>query len=818
MATGRTERRARVPGSGRTRAPEHVDAVVVGSGFGGSVSAYRLAEGGLRVLLLERGKAYPPGSFGRTAAELGRSFWDPSEGRHGMFDVWTFRGLEAVVSSGLGGGSLIYANVLLRKDERWFVHEQPIPGGGYESWPVSRADLDPHYDRVEQMMGVQRYPFAEPGYAQTPKTVAMRRAASRMGLDWHLPPLAVSFAPRPGDAPVVGAPIPVPEYGNIHGLPRSTCRLCGECDIGCNDGAKNTLDHTYLSAAAHEGAEIRTRSEVRGLRPLSGGGYEVRYVEHEPQSEGRRTRTDRLPERTVTCDRLVLGAGTLGTTFLLLNNRAAFPNLSGALGTRFCGNGDLLTFILRAQKEGTAELLDGSRGPVITSTMRAPDEADGAEPGARGYYLQDAGFPSFATWLLEATQTKQALRRALRFAYTRARARLTHSGKTGIGAELAALLGSGDLSSASLPLLGMGRDTPDGRLFLRKGHLESTWSLTTSEDYFGGLRDTMREVARELGGEFHDNPLWWGRHVVTVHALGGSPMGAHAGEGVCDAYGEVFGHPGLYVVDGAAMPGPVGPNPSLTIAAMADRACDRMLGTPVEHAQARRSGVPEPRVVREAPAADATSLSFTEEMKGFVTLGETDPERGAQTGRARGDRLMFHLTITADDVDAFVTDPAHQGHAEGWVECDLLGGRRAVSRGVFNLFTNEGDPTRRFMRYRLWFTDGGGSPVTLSGFKDVHDDPGLDLWRDTTTLFVRLLAGHVEPEGDEAADVIGAGVITIHLQDFARQLTTFRTHGPDGPRAMARFGRLFLGELWDTHGPSKAGSVDVRSEHEEVPR
>src|SRR5687768_15431407 len=133
--------------------PEHADVVVVGSGFGGSVTAYREAEAGRSVILLERGKPYPPGSFARTPSAMGRNLWDPSEGLQGLFDVWTFRGLEGVVSSGLGGGSLIYANVLLRKDEKWFVHESPVPGGGYEHWPLTRSDLDPHYDRVEQMLG-----------------------------------------------------------------------------------------------------------------------------------------------------------------------------------------------------------------------------------------------------------------------------------------------------------------------------------------------------------------------------------------------------------------------------------------------------------------------------------------------------------------------------------------------------------------------------------------------------------------------------------------------------------------------------------------
>jgi cholesterol oxidase len=778
--------------------------VVVGSGFGGSVAAYRLAESGHSVVVLERGKPYPPGSFARTPAAMGRNFWDPSEGLHGLFDVWSFAGLEGVVSSGLGGGSLIYANVLLRKDEKWFVHEAPLPGGGYETWPLSRADLDPHYDRVERVLGATTYPYAD----STTKTAAVRRSAETLGLDWQLPPLAVTFASGPDQPPVPGAPIPTPSYGNLHGRPRSACRLCGECDIGCNDGAKNTLDHTYLSMAAHHGADVRTRCEVRGFAPLPGGGYEVRYVVHDPADEGRRTRTSAKPVHRLTCDRLVVAAGTFGSTFLLLRNRAAFPGMSRALGTRFSGNGDLLTFLLDASDPAGAlghRRLEGSRGPVITSAIRVGDALDGDGSTGRGYYVEDAGYPVFADWLVETAQLPGQLRRAVRFARTRLQRRLSGSPKTGLSADLAALIGPGRLSDGSLPLLGMGRDVPDGVMRLRGGRLDVDWTTATSAAYFARVRDTMRAIAEDLGARFEDNPLWWRRRVVTVHPLGGAPMGRHVAEGVCDQYGEVFGFPGLHVLDGSMLPGPVGANPSLTIAAVADRACDRMPG-PTAVRRPAEVTLPQQATAVEPPAATATSLSFTEEMKGFLAMDETDPERGAALGRQLGQRLMFHLTITADDVDRFVADPGHQGTATGYVACDVLGGRLPVVRGWFNLFTREGDASRRRMLYRLHFADGAGNPLTLVGHKDVHDDPGLDVWRDTSTLYVQVIAGHVPPESADGR-VVAAGVITIHLPDFARQLTTFRTHGPQPTHALEAFGRLFLGELWEVYGARLAGGV-----------
>ena len=148
---------------------ETFDAVVIGSGFGGAVMAYRLAEAGKKVLVLERGKSYPPNSFPRSPRAMAKNFWDPSEGLYGLFNIWSFRGSGAIVSSGLGGGSLVYANVLIRKPEKWFVYENP-EGGGYTPWAVTLGDLVPHYKRVEQMMGVE--PLSLPA---RPLTMARRK-------------------------------------------------------------------------------------------------------------------------------------------------------------------------------------------------------------------------------------------------------------------------------------------------------------------------------------------------------------------------------------------------------------------------------------------------------------------------------------------------------------------------------------------------------------------------------------------------------------------------------------------------------------------
>lgn len=196
-----------------------------------------------------------------------------------------------------------------------------------------------------------------------------------------------------------------------------------------------------------------------------------------------------------------------------------------------------------------------------------------------------------------------------------------------------------------------------------------------------------------------------------------------------------------------------------------------------------------------------SALSFEEEMAGFIVLGATDPQSTGLKRRSRGDRLSFHLTIHIDDVDAFLAEPAHLARAEGWVEAAGYGGRQPVERGWFNLFSPGDAPGDREIRYRLWFTDAGGRPLTLSGWKDVRDGPATRMWHDTSTLYTRVLLGHVPPDADAGAEVDGAGTLRIQPMDLAETLKSFRATGSHAVGALARFGRFFVGQLWDTYGP-----------------
>jgi cholesterol oxidase len=561
-------------------ADEFFDAVIIGSGFGGSVMAYRLAEAGLKVLVLERGKSYPPNSFARSAMAMAKNFWNPSAGMYGLFDIWSFRTSGAIVSAGLGGGSLVYANVLLRKPEKWFVYEDP-DGKGFKPWPITRRDLDPYYDRAEKMLGAQAYPSEAPGYCGTPKTVAFEEAAKIIGKPWMPVNLAVSFRrkldPDAADnPPVIAAPIEEPQ-GNLHGMPRTTCRLCGECDIGCNYGSKNTLDFNYLSEAVRLGVEIRTLCEVKEFAPHA-QGYQVRYLHHDPEEyEGRRRNTHDLSEcRTVLSKYLILGAGAVCSSFLMLKNRKAFPGLSPQVGNRFSTNGDVLSFLVDATRKVNGKSVPRNLAPYFGPAITRGIALDTDKPV--GYLMEEWGNPYFVSWLVEMSGVFSLLKRMIHLIWFNLAYRLGLALDSEVSSRISKLLGPCTSSSSSLPTIAMGQEPPVGKFLLKEGkYLDLLWN--DSKPFYDTLRNHLRTIAEALGGTYEDSPAYRFnfQQFITAHPLGGCSMGANPEEGVVDSTGQVFGYPNFYIADGSVMPGPVGVNPALTIAAFADRAADHLL-------------------------------------------------------------------------------------------------------------------------------------------------------------------------------------------------------------------------------------------------
>jgi cholesterol oxidase len=571
----------------------HYDAVVIGSGFGGAVAAYHLvAKTTLRVLVLERGLPYPPGAFARTPREMSRNFWDPGAGLHGLFEMWSFSRVRALVSSGLGGGSLIYANVTLPKPPDTFGAD---PSCGDTAWPVSAQALAGEYADVAAILRPNPLPaeYFEPprergGVAKAQLFFAAARAS---GLDPQLAPIAVTFRAQDGEASDTAPAVPGEAFGadNLHGRPRHTCTLVGECDLGCNEGAKNSLDYTYLSLFLREGRPLQAGAEARariftcceatGIEPVRDGGYRVSFVEHRAARTGVQRRrelhdpgeplldpdTDEASDewtRSVTAGVVVVAAGTFGSTRLLLSSRPRLPRLSTQLGRRFSTNGDLLTVARGCRApDGSWRDLDPTYGPVITAYAEHA-------AGGRRLWMQDAGGPGVTAWGWQAGEMARDLWSAR--ALVPGLVRGTRGGR--ISRLMAQALGSAQSSSAMLPLLTMGQDVSGGRMRLEGDGLALDWDPRgASRSYFDSAVALARRFAAGLGGRLGPPLAARWAPGLTAHPLGGCPMGADVRSGVVDSHGEVFGHPGLFVADGSIMPGPVGPNPSFTIAAMAGR-------------------------------------------------------------------------------------------------------------------------------------------------------------------------------------------------------------------------------------------------------
>jgi cholesterol oxidase len=518
---------------------ETFDAIVVGSGFGGSVVACRLAEHGRKVLVLERGRRWSPSDYPRKPSDPWFYSVRHPEQRHGWLDIRLFKRMVVAQAAGVGGGSLAYSGVALEAHPSCFT----------SGWPpeLSYTELKPHYDVVAQMMNLQTIPDGQ----ATQRLKLTRAAAEALGhLDrFSKAPLAMSFSPdwHYGlDAPFErrhSRP-----FVNAQGEQQGTCIHLGNCDIGCDVGAKNTLDLTYLPVAERHGCVIRPLHVVRRIEPLD-RGYRVAF--------DRIAGKDLVPG-TASADRVFLAAGSLGTTELLLRARdehKTMPKLSPALGRHWSPNANVLSMATYAD----AARVNQSVGPTITSTI---DFTDGPF-GSHRFVIEDDGFPNLLLNALRAAaddEDEDKSRHVLRDGFEDA------------------LRTDGDARGLML-WLGAGVDAGDGELHLDRHWLppfrrmlDLRWDVARSRAVVDAIVATQRRMTEVTGGRFRVDPGWrkFGR-LLTLHPLGGCRMATSAEDGVVDHLGEVFGYPGLHVVDGAIIPVPIGRNPSHTIAALAER-------------------------------------------------------------------------------------------------------------------------------------------------------------------------------------------------------------------------------------------------------
>jgi cholesterol oxidase len=531
------------------------DAVVIGSGFGGAITAFRLAQAGQRVAILEQGRRWSPGDFPRTVGQTGDAFWAGAAQRLGFLEYRAFKNIDVIQGVGVGGGSLHYFNVGLRAPARVLAR-----------WPkpLSREQLDPYYDLVQARLESKTL-TPPPGRALPPRTEAFLAAARGAGATPALTNIAVHTAG---------------ERRNRAGVAQAACTYCGNCMLGCQAQSKNTLDITYIAEAERTyGVEVFPLHRVESIRPANGSseGYDVAF---QVLTDDRRTAT---ATGTVHGKRVVIAAGTLGSNELLLRCRdrlRMLPRLSRRLGQRFSGNGDFLF----AGAMATRAPIDPAQGPSITAVADCSTDE-------HSIHIEDLGYPDPMLWFLEGA-LPPGPNRLVAYAKLAVRYVARSLGLGGRNSRVADGIGDllrGGRTNHFLPYLGMGSDAADGVLALRDDEIDVRWSHRGSRAMFREMEAAMRRISQQTGGEYVTSFLWrwpW-RKLVTAHPLGGCAMGDSEADSVVNHAGEVWNYPGLFVTDGASIPSALSVNPSLTIGAVAERAAfwilhgrDRRLSDP----------------------------------------------------------------------------------------------------------------------------------------------------------------------------------------------------------------------------------------------
>jgi cholesterol oxidase len=512
------------------------DVVVVGSGFGGSVAALRLAEKGYRVTVVEAGQRFTAATLPRNSWDVRRYLWLPRLGCHGIQKITLLGKVLVLSGAAVGGGSVVYANTLYRPLDAFWSDPQ------WQRIADWRAELAPYYDQAERMLGVVRNPSVS--YADE----VFRGVAGEMGVEhtFALSDVGVFFGC--GGAREPGVEVPDPYFGGA-GPSRTGCLECGECMSGCRHNAKNTLDHNYLYLAERLRAVIVPDTRVTAVRPVAEGGYRVEGV-------GLRDGGRRHGWRA---DQVVFAAGALGTQRLLLTMReeGMLPRLSPRLGHLTRTNSEAILAAIRARPDPRL-----TRGVAITSSFY-PNPHTHIEPVryGRGSNLM-GGLSSVLTdgggrrprWLSFLTVVLRAPHRALL---------ATLPWRWSERTMIALVMQSRDSS-----LVVSRRRGPFGLSWMtsRQGHGEPNpiWIPEGNE--------AVRRIARRIGGFPGGSITEIANIPLTAHILGGAVIGTDPEDGVVDPYHRVFGHPGLHVMDGAAVPANLGVNPSLTITALAERA------------------------------------------------------------------------------------------------------------------------------------------------------------------------------------------------------------------------------------------------------
>lgn len=769
--------------------------VVIGSGYGGAIAASRLSRAGQQVCVLERGKEFLAGDFPNTQLSSVEEMQihtanDQKLSKTALFDFHIYKDISVLVGCGLGGTSLINANVSIMPEKRVF-EDLRWPHQLRNEFNDNTSALNQGYIHAAEMLK----PVALPDDKNPKKLTALKYSADNLGEKFYRTAINVNF-----------------EYcGPNHvGVEQKPCNMCGDCCSGCNNLAKNTLTMNYLPDAYNHGAEIFTEVSVKYIKRADNGKWHIYY-----NIVGSEAEKFDAPDLFVESDIVILSAGTLGSSEILLRSKEKGLKVSDCAGKNFSGNGDVLGFAYNTEHKINGvgaghKPVDKKNyaGPCITGVIDLRNQENLDD----GMIIEDAAIPGCLKPILPAALAIDAT-------LTGTDMDENHSFLDDIkdfGRRVISFFGRKGAVQNTQTYLVMSHDGSDGVLKLSENdYLNIDWPGVGERPIFEKIDKALMKQADVLDGTYTRNPVWtsfMGKELVTVHPLGGCTMGENFETAVVNHKGQVFSgetsesvYKNFYITDGSVIPRSLGVNPLITISAVSERCVALMIKDnewEVDYTFDKnfKKGI-----------ENHIGVEFTETMKGHFSFDLKGAEKSGNTetapyefgdikGKAENNSIEFTLTIRTDDVDETVRNPQHQAAMSGIVIAPQLSSKPlTASKGVFNLFPDDPDNVdTKLMKYNVSLKSEEGKDYLFKGRKIVYDNSGFDFWKDTSTLYIDIY--EKKADGEEK---VGTGMMHIEVPDLIKQLTTMKAvnarTNSEAIKAVADFGKLFSSEVLDTY-------------------
>ncbi|PSR78665.1 hypothetical protein BD289DRAFT_376422 [Coniella lustricola] len=822
------------------------DCIVIGSGYGGGVAASRMARTGESVCVLERGKEKWPGEYPNDMKKAVEELhWSgnvqPSQyldgvavdagNPTGMYHVIFGKGQNAVVCNGLGGTSLMNANVFLEAN-----HDSLSMKAWPEEIRENPACLDEYYKKAREVLDPKKYPDDWP---KLPKLELLKKQAEYLGMEEKFRRVEQTTRFRNGP--------------NSCGVEMTPSALTGQDPMGVNDGSKTTTLVTYLADAWNWGAELFCECEVRYIQKCEKrGGYNVYFAWH-GRSRGHFKANLHGDLMYVHARKAVfLGAGAVGTSEILLRSKEMGLSMSEQVGQNMSGNGDMLAFGYNTDEtvNSVGRAFPSPYNPVGPCITGIIDNREGHDNPLDGYVIEEGTIPSalapFFKYMVSVMPGKVSAEEGI---LGQTQAKLASWGSWMLGPYYK----KGAVERTQVYLI-MSHDSNQAMLTLENDKPCLEFLGVGRSEHVKKLNDVLARATRAVGGTLVQSPFFalMGEQEVTVHPIGGACMARDgtAYTGVVNHVGEVFKndhegensavHEGLIVMDAAAIPAALGANPFATITALAERSVEAycaknhlvinqqkneildLFGEPMHHPKRRVQKSAEQmaiaqleassingaaHVISSADVIKASGFGFTEVMSGFVHFedqGSKEDRRSTyelayRTAKNLCESARFFLSVQSFNVNSIVKDPQHSGMLTGTFICPTIPGSPfMVQRGKFNLFKVDlKAPGTRNLTYDFDMTGTNGELLHFHGYKVVDSSVALaplQLWRSTSTLYVTISRREAQnchqsahgPEDEDAwrkLDVVAKGMMHIHPSDFVSEIMTL---SPTGGNILAK--------------------------------